>query len=250
MLKQYSAIFCGITRDNASDIPAVLRSIDETGSLFGNYAAVVFENDSTDETRELLSAWRDGHGSNVKLICEVHNIEKRPSLQFMAYCRNRYLQEIDRPEYDGYTHVIIVDFDMAYGWPRESVVNSFMYSGWDVMAANGIFTRMGHMWDAFAFRTPELNEPYRSEKYGPIENYWPLINTDRYHRIYPPTLPPFPVLSAFGGLCIYRKAVLSGLRHDETSEDCEHVSLHAAILARGGRIFMNPAMLIRYNHFR
>lgn len=249
MLKDLSVIFCGITRDNAREIPAVLRSIEETGSIFGDYAVVAFENDSMDATRDLLCAWRDSLSRSVKLICETHNIRKRPNLQFLAYCRNRYLQEISRPEYDSFTHVIMVDFDMAYGWPPGNVLNSFRYSGWDVMAANGVFTRMGHMWDTFAFRTDELNEPYSSAKYGSIENYWPLIHTDRYRRIYPPDTPPFPVLSAFGGLCIYRKEVLSGSVYDETSEDCEHVSLHAAIRARGGRIYMNPAMLIIYNHF-
>lgn len=249
MLKDLSVIFCGITRDNAREIQAVLRSIDETGNLFGDYATVVFENDSTDATRDLLCAWRDSSSHKVKLICETHYINKRPNLQFLAYCRNRYLQEINKPEYDSFTHVIMVDFDMAYGWPPGSIINSFRHSEWDVMAANGIFTSMGHMWDAFAFRTEELNEPYSSAKYGPIENFWPLINTDRYHRIYPPTMRPFPVLSAFGGLCIYRKEVLSGIGYDEASEDCEHVSLHASIRARGGRIYMNPAMLIKYNHF-
>lgn len=249
-MKDYRVIFCGITRDNAREIPAVLKSIEETGRLFGEYAVVAVENDSTDATRDLLFTWRDTAACKVKIICETHNITKRPSLQFLAYCRNRYLREISKPEYDAFTHVIMVDFDMAYGWSPVGVINSFQRTGWDVIAANGIFTRMGHMWDAFAFRTEELNEPYSSLKYGSIENYWPVINTPAYQRIYRPGTPLVSVFSAFGGLCIYRKEILDGISYDEKSEDCEHVSLHAAIRARGGKIFMNPDMVIMYSHFR
>jgi hypothetical protein len=249
-IKEQSVIFCGIARDNAREIPAVLGSIMATGGLFGRYAAVVYENDSSDQTRELLFAWRDWMPCDIRVISEKHNIQKRPSLGFLAYCRNQYLREIGKPEFDSYTHVIMVDFDMGYGWSPAGVVNSFYQSEWDVMAANGIFTRMGNMWDAFAFRTAELNEPYSRTKYGPIENYWPVINTPAYQRIYPPGTPLVPVYSAFGGLCIYRKAILDGLSYDESSEDCEHVSLHNAIREKGGRIFMNPGMTIMYSHFR
>jgi hypothetical protein len=249
-LKLFRVIFCGIARDNALEIPGVLRSIEATGSLFDAYTAVVFENDSVDQTRELLLAWRDRTARDIRIISETHNNQKRPSLGFLAYCRNKYLHEINKPDYDSFTHVIMVDFDMGYGWPPAGVIHSFQQNDWDVMAANGISTRMGHMWDAFSFRTAELNEPYRSDKYGPIENYWPVINTPAYQRIYPVGSPLVPVYSAFGGLCIYRKEILRGLSYDESSEDCEHVSLHKAIREKGGRIFMNPRMMLMYNHFR
>lgn len=243
-------IFCGITRDNAEEMPAVLRSIDETGQLFGSYGAVVYENDSTDRTLDILWDWKANSDAKVKIISETHNIDKRPSLQFLAYCRNKYLQEINKDEYDAYTHVIMVDFDMKYGWPVAGVVNSFQHQGWHVIAANGIFTRSGHMWDSFSFRTDEINEPYCFAKYGPIENYYRTLHTPDHHRIYPPGTPMIPVHSAFGGLCIYEKSILKGLYYDPESEDCEHVSLHKAIREKGGKIYMNPNMVIVYSHIR
>ncbi len=59
-----------------------------------------------------------------------------------------------------------------------------------------------------------------------------------------------PVHSAFGGLCIYEKNILKGLSYDLESEDCEHVSLHNAIRDKGGKIYMNPSMVIVYSHTR
>lgn len=245
-LKDLHVIFCGITRDNADEIPAVLRSIDETGRLFGSYSAVIYENDSSDQTLDTLTDWKEGTSAKVKIISEIHNLDKRPSLQFLAYCRNQYLQEINKDEYDSYTHVIMVDFDMNLGWPVAGVINSFHQKNWHVIAANGIYTRAGNMWDAFPFRTDEIDEPYSYEKYGPIENYWPILHTPAHHRVYPPGTPMVPVHSAFGGLCIYEKNILKGLSYDLESEDCEHVSLHKAIRDKGGKIYMNPAMVIVY----
>lgn len=248
-LKDYRVIFCGITRDDEEGIPAVLNSIEETGRLFGDYCAVIFENDSVDSTKQMLLDWKRKTGDKVNILSETHAFKKRPNLQFLAYCRNQYLREIDKSKYDNYTHVIMVDFDMKYGWPALGVINSFQQPDWDVMAANGICTKAGHMWDAFAFRTEALNKPYDSKKYGSIKNYWPILNSSEYHRIYPPGSPIVPVYSAFGGLCIYKKEVLAGASYDVTSEDCEHVSLHRSILEKGGKIYMNPSMIIKYSNY-
>jgi len=248
-LNNYRVIFCGITRDDEEGIPAVLRSIEETGNLFGDYCAVVFENDSVDSTKQMLLDWKKKTGNKVTILSETHALRKRPNLQFLAYCRNKYLREMEKSKYDNYTHVIMVDFDMKYGWPAVGVINSFQQPGWDVMAANGVCTKAGHMWDAFAFRTETLNEPYDSKKYGAIKNYWPILNADEYHRIYPPGSPIVPVYSAFGGLCIYKKKVLAGEFYDVESEDCEHVSLHRSILGKGGKIYMNPSMIIQYSNY-
>lgn len=249
-LNDFHVLFCGIARDNAGEMPAVLRSIDETGRLFGSYRTVVYENDSSDQTLDILMEWKKNSGSAVKVISETHNLKKRPNLQFLAYCRNQYLQEINNPEYDSYTHVIMVDFDLSCGWPVAGVIDSFQQHDWQVMAANSIYTREGNMWDAFPFRTEEINEPYSYEKYGPIENYWPILHTPAHHKIYPPGTPLVPVYSAFGGLCIYQKNILKGLSYDLESEDCEHVSLHKAIRDRSGKIYMNPTMIVIYGDVR
>ena len=56
-----------------------------------------------------------------------------------------------------------------------------------------------------------------------------------------------PVDSAFGGLAIYRRAILAGARYsgaDENGEPvCEHVPLHKQLRARGARIFINPRLI-------
>jgi hypothetical protein len=131
---------------------------------------------------------------------------------------------------------------------EEQLVDSFNRTGWDVIAANGEWS--GKMYDAFAFRTEELNHPYIPEEYGnDMGSYFKTLWCPEYMHYYPDG-PLVPVLSAFGGMAIYRKAIVQGLLHNETSEDCEHVSLHDQISKRGGKLFMNPNLRLTYERRR
>jgi hypothetical protein len=57
IMKQHKAIICGLTRDNAKELPSVIKYIERTGSLFQDYRVIMFENDSNDTTKEILSEW-------------------------------------------------------------------------------------------------------------------------------------------------------------------------------------------------
>ena len=52
------------------------------------------------------------------------------------------------------------------------------------------------------------------------------------------------VLSAFGGCAIYRSTAIRGLRYELDGRDCEHVGFHRALAERGGRMSVNPSMLL------
>ncbi|HEY1803077.1 MAG TPA: hypothetical protein VGG45_01225 [Terracidiphilus sp.] len=53
--------------------------------------------------------------------------------------------------------------------------------------------------------------------------------------------------SAFGGLAVYRRDALSGVKYvglgEARHEVCEHVSLHRQIKSAGRRIFINPQLV-------
>jgi hypothetical protein len=53
--------------------------------------------------------------------------------------------------------------------------------------------------------------------------------------------------SAFGGLAVYRRGALNGVKYaglDKSGDQiCEHVSLHEQIKANGGYIFINPRLI-------
>ena len=64
--------------------------------------------------------------------------------------------------------------------------------------------------------------------------------------IIPPSDDWISVLSAFGGLAIYRKSILPNARYVgalDNSPVCEHVPFHQAIVDNGGNIFINPSLI-------
>eukprot|EP01134_Creolimax_fragrantissima_P006436 CFRG6436T1 len=54
LAQQYTVVFGGIVRDNADDIPKVTEFITKTAQTFKDYRVVYFENDSEDNTVEVL----------------------------------------------------------------------------------------------------------------------------------------------------------------------------------------------------
>ena len=77
--------------------------------------------------------------------------------------------------------------------------------------------------------------------------YWASLNCASRGASRPafsPALPPREVECAFGGLCVYARGALRGARHEADSHDCEHVSLCAALRARGGAVLFNPRCVV------
>jgi len=241
-------VFAALVRDNMEHLPGLVNLLVERGQLFEDFAFVFSENDSSDGTKAYLNQLcRNSSRFPVACVGENFNLQKRPSISFLAQMRNFYLREINtQPMYEDYDYVLVFDADFKKErfLTSEGLTDSFSRTQeWDVIAANG--EHFGKMWDAFAFRNEKFDMPYRPEDFPDgIASYWPtILNIQGKYE----DGPLIPVHSAFGGLAIYHKNILQGLYHNTSSEDCEHVSLHAQIQARGGRIFINPNMRLIYD---
>ncbi len=245
-MKNHKVIFTGITRDNGRDIPTMLAVFYKIGSMFEDYRVVVFENDSSDNTLKILKE-AEARDSKIKIISKKFNLKKMPSIKFIADIRNQYLREIESKEYDDFDIVIIFDMDMKYGIDLRAIKHSFsIIDEWEAVCSNGIFTRDGRMYDAFAFRNDEFF-------YGPnevgMEWYLRKIRPSA-QKIYPVTGNLIKVSSCFGGMAIYKKKYIRGCRYDSINEDCEHVVFHRCIdRENSGRMYMNPVQIIRYEHY-
>jgi hypothetical protein len=246
-VSKHKVIFAGITRDNAEDLPKMLDFMEDFGSKFKDYRVVIFENDSKDNSVEILKKY-ERRNSKIKIISENFNLQKRPSIKFLADIRNKYLDEINSSSsYDDFDILIFVDLDMKYGFDLRGILHSFSkIESWDMVCSNGIFTKSGKMWDAFAFRNDEF--PYGLDKLS-HEVYWSDI-VPKIQKIYDPKSDLLPVYSCFGGIGIYKKKFIEGCRYDSIKGDCEHIPFHKCMREKNGaRIFMNPAQLIRYRHY-
>jgi len=118
----------------------------------------------------------------------------------------------------------------------------------DALAAN----QSARYYDIFALRHPMWSPNDWSLEAQWLEPFLGKMNakkhsmTDRMIHI-PSTMPPIPVESAFGGLCIYRRWVFDQFDYLEDSEatlnENEHVTFHRKVRAAGGKIFIHPGLV-------
>lgn len=239
-MSQYKVVICGISRDNAGELP--IQHIEATGELFQDYRVIVFENDSTDGTRELLQQWQASN-SRIQIISKNYNNRKRPNIAFLAKCRNKYLKALRT--YQDFDLMMVVDMDMKYGWDINGICDSFAkIDQWDAVGSNGVYTQDGKMWDMFAFRNTEFPQTSRRP------DYWTRIVPRGTSKHYCIGTDLMPVDSCFGGLAIYKRAFLDGCRYESPDGDCEHVAFHSMFQRNGGRIVMNPSQVTYYSHYR
>jgi hypothetical protein len=142
--------------------------------------------------------------------------------------------------------------DMVYGIDIRGIEDSFSkIERWDAVCSNGIYSKKGQMWDAFAFRNDEFPDSPLEYNLNTGKDYWSKENMRAMKKIYSPDLDLIKVNSCFNGLAIYKKKFFENCSYDSIKEDCEHVYLHECMRSKHhARIFMNPAQIIRYVHYK
>ncbi|MDR0733946.1 MAG: hypothetical protein LBF08_07825 [Dysgonamonadaceae bacterium] len=261
-LSESTVIICGIVRNCGKNLKRNIRAIDEICNLVQDYHVVMFENDSTDNTKQTLTDWANNRKNihislndfntvtipekrnHVNPFFSTHRIEK------MASYRNFYLDYIEKEKLAG-DYVIIVDMDVRK-IHLEGIIASFSLNyEWDALTSNGISRAPSsyfrkRYYDAYALvecgreNIPQTESTIRATQYR-----WAFLK---------PNMPLIQVVSAFGGLAVYRREAIAGCRYgvfandDEKVESrTEHFFFHQQMKERGhDRIFINPAMRITY----
>jgi len=215
MLSQsQKVIICGVVKNVERTIEKNIQHALETGSNFEKFKIVIYENDSTDNTKGILNKYIKN--KNIKIICEniSGNNEKENNkiwaytevtgsnhpcrIEHISNARNKLLNEINKPEYDEFTHVIVVDLD-SNGWHIPGILDSFnISSNWDAVFANSY-----NYYDFYALRTSFF--PFGPEIIG--ESFWNLPSYKFENELV-------PVFSAFNGIGIYKKEILKNYKYD------------------------------------
>lgn len=232
----------GLARNIQEILPRTMERIETLGSLFADYRVVIYENDSQDNTLDMLSDW-SRENRRVTVLSEIRQDPINPPTrcvqraQRMAYYRNQCHNHI-QTHCSGLDNVIVADTDLWGGWSYDGVANTFGHDRWDFVGAYGIIHRREGFrnnvvkhYDAWAFR------PYGS--YEPLSTA--SVNAMSWNR----GASMLPTFSCFGGLGVYRlDAYLAGKYE---GDDCEHVGLHRTMRDKGfGRIFLNPSQITLY----
>lgn len=237
-----SVAFVGLARDIAGIIPATIERIKATGQCFAECHAVVVENDSTDDTKNVLRAWQREQPDKVTLHLEdngrehLHGFERERVVALAEY-RNR-CRELVRERCPGVDYVIVIDMDSWGGWSLAGVLNGI---GWHermpaagCMASTSLFMHYGTRIEGRMTWSHYDNWAYRwlgwEWRIGPWFTFW----------LPPPGAPPIAVNSSFGGLAIYKAAAYLACTYSGDNGDVEHANFHREMVGRGWRIFHNP----------
>jgi glycosyltransferase involved in cell wall biosynthesis len=225
-----SVVIIGCARDIEKHLPVSIKVVENMCSLFDESSIILFENDSTDKTLEILNTWKRAQVISEKNV-------KGSRTQRLAYARNKLMDEALKKNTE---YIIIVDLDDKCADVTNESVRSTLNStyDWAMMGAN----QKDVYYDLWALRTFDSWMP---------GDYWSRDNCKKDEctgfKHIPKTDKPIEVKSCFGGLGIYKtKYIKEGCRYyggEDGKEVCEHVSFNECIYKNGGKLYINPEMI-------
>ncbi len=262
-LNDSSIIVCGIVRNAENGLRTNIPVINALCHCCKDFRLVIYENDSTDDTKNILSSWAKTdikrihvllkNTDGTKTIPSSYEVKGNPFFSYkriekMANLRNQYMEYVNKQGWNA-DYLIIVDLDVAK-LNLENILTSFTSGkNWDAVTAFGHslspkLKRRYH--DTFALTEfGDENNPQTEAKIKTLaDKYGKMKPSDEWIRVF----------SAFGGLAIYRFEAIKGLRYkvitnkDERVEvHCEHFSIYSQMAERGfNRVYINPAMSLTY----
>jgi glycosyltransferase involved in cell wall biosynthesis len=245
-----SVIVVGIVRNIEKSFSRDFERINKVLNRFSTIDWHVVESGSEDASVDFLES----------LAAKRHNftfnhLELHPTLsrtENMAIARNSYLKFLRaESRLDKYEYVIVADFNnLNKKLTANAIESCFSKDTWDVLTAN----QQGRYYDAWALRHPLWSPNDCWEQYAFYRKYVKLPETAITYSMRSRMLRIssnsewIEVDSAFGGLAIYKSAVLNsrafyvGVTHSGMPV-CEHVPFHSTLKSEGARIFINPGLI-------
>ncbi|MCL1932276.1 MAG: hypothetical protein FWF53_00465 [Candidatus Azobacteroides sp.] len=261
-LSESTLIICGIVRNCGKNLKKNIRTINHLCDLAKDYRVVMFENDSVDNTEQILTDWANERKnvhislndfntitipekhSEVNPIFSAHRIKK------MAEYRNYYLDYIDKENLPG-DYVIVVDMDVREIHIKGIILSFALNYEWDALAANGISRAPSSFFRKRYYDTYALIEcgqehiPQTEDSIQAAQYKWAFLE---------PNMPLIRVASAFGGLAVYKRKAIANCRYgvlmnEDKKVECktEHFFFYRQMKANGfDKVYINPAMCVKY----
>jgi hypothetical protein len=226
--------FVAICRNACPFLPRTLDLVEETAARFRDWSCYIHENDSVDDTKQILGRWQDGERRHASL-----NTNGRPHLnyttsterthalaEYRSACQ-QFVRNGEPPEY-----VVVFDTDPWGGWSIDGLMTSIAY----LVESQGVASCLAsYSWAEVP--GPRGPAAIHYDAFALRHNHWRRRDQQWIHHWHPPVgSPPVPMNSAFGQLAIYRRDAYLAMRY--SGEDCEHVCAHRTM---PGRLYLNPS---------
>lgn len=248
-----SVAIVGLCRNLENCLSKNLSIVEKIGLGFNNYNFFLYENDSEDNTVNILHDWHNQDPNKHNFLSEKLNVPKfnqsttAQRIETMAYGRNVCLNYV-KEHMSNFDWVWVVDLDFL-NISEQGIFNSiswlnkinhaygiagFSYHTRIQPLPEGLYTSQPMLtnYDSWAYRHTNWTDTY---SLGMLYWFWwwiPLVGS-----------PPFSVNSAFGGSCIYKTS--SYVLGKYSNQDCEHVTFHYDIHTKTKQILVvNPSQIM------
>lgn len=250
------AVICGCAKNIEQYLQKSLNKVVEIGKYFDEYKLVIYENDSSDNTLEVLNSYKDK--LPIYIISETGIAAKyKIRAHILAYCRNKIIEYINNTLLDTFKpdYYINIDLDdlcinLDTSYIPELLENN---KDWDAIFAN-TNNKPNEFYDYWALRTEKNQHNFWSRYYKREYKLSNFFNKIAHVKYIPKTEPPYKVLSAFGGFGIYKIDKIKGCIYNgkwknnkglvDIQQDCEHVSFHKDIREKNktDKLFIIPKL--------
>jgi len=257
-------LFCGICRNVGDRLERNILRMQYTAQYFKDHHIFIYENDSTDDTVDILKRYRS---EKLDYISDTRSDKNYDTMlqagedpvhynrcKVLADCRNMYLSEI---EYHDADFVCVLDLDLWGGWSYNGFLHALAVL--ENRPTNGAVTAYGVLADCINKNPLEAVHPSKYLMYDCFvfrphgeDKAQPKHETGRYNFINqkPGDNVAF-VNSNFNGLGLYKKEAFKDVNYgvklwDARSVDADHVVLHRQMKEKGWDILFNPSMVVSY----
>jgi len=248
IMKNTKIVIGGLFKDSANKFELFKKRINNLSKYFKNLQVVIFENDSSDNSRILLLDWEKNQ-SNIHIIKLLDNeyclLKKKSPVSYGMYSNKRmilmakyrnYIKEYVDINYNDYDYYTMIDTDttgplningLAHAFSTQSTLN------WDMIAANGktgYLSTTGKLmyYDTLAIYNYNKSKEYNIKNLSYITLYLNFINNK-----------PLKVDCAFGGFAIYKMSSVKNVNY--TPADGKYICEHT--------IFTNNMKLNGHSNF-
>lgn len=247
IMKKYNVIFVATCRNVEAYLEKNINNIEECAKKFNDYCVIIYENDSKDNTRNILNRVKK---LNYYYIFE-DNIKEPRRTKRIERGRNLILDKVRELNVNNkYQYLIVLDIDdvNSEGLFVKNIDTCFMVDDWDVLTSN----QNGKYYDLWALRIKtyyDFDCLYFMEKkdFSISSILTGLIQLYKSNFYFKPQ-NFIEVESAFGGTAIYKLSSIPQHckyvgEYSDGTEKCEHVEFNECIKNNGGKIYINTSFI-------
>lgn len=262
------AVFTGCARDVGEHLPRVLANMSRLAAVFGETAFVFVENDSKDNTKQLLETFKLGR--RVECIC-LDGLAKELPLRTerLARCRNEYVGRIKSSDLAEFDVMLTLDLDemSVHEIDIRSFENAIEFLFREDARAAVFANQIGTYYDMWALRHAKRCPGDIWEDVLDFAATHNVSDAQAFERKFArrifslsPQEKPLKVESAFGGLGVYKMAFVVKNEYEFVGskvkkirinkkprtigwQTCEHVPFHLGLGRLGGKLYIDPALI-------